>query len=755
MDKFKTEGRFFMRRLFATILSGLMLASSIPAISLADVDSVPAVSAVASDSSVSSEPTAENMEKALLAVKAKISIPAEYSEFNYYFYDSSSYSNPYWKFVWRTSDGYSGIQVDCDTNYRITYYYKYNYNDKPAGIAKYLKSELKPKADEFIVKIAPELKNKFEFVSDEYASIYSGDYVYRYQRNENSVAFPDNTIEVGVNSITGEVTYASINWLYDKALPLAKAKITKEEAAKIIKENMTMKLVYKSDYIGIYDKNGNRKTRAYLVYEPSQDYIAVDAKTGEVYNESTEWVAANKSKSATEEASMDTKADTPVGLTDKEIAKIQELNNLISKDKAIEIVTSNKSLYIDKNLKSITASLSKIEKTDGSASYVWYINMRDPRKVDYTTDDTFRAYAYAAVDAKSGNIISFYANLPSYYNPEERKLDSVKVKYSKDEAREILESFLKKQISSKFKNSILVYSYDDYIIYYDVNKNKPVYGGYSFTYNRTNEGIEYPYNSIYGSVDGVTGKIYNYGYNWNDNVVFESAKGVISAEKAMDYYLANKGFDLKYEINTINKYDDGDTGYGSGYSVDYEIRLVYRPDVYPQYISPFTGEQLDYDGTVYKEKQPYTYSDITDPVLYRDIFLLADMGVGFEGGMFLPDKAITAGELNKLLSGIGYGYFNEDDTANNKTITRELAAYTFISRLGLEKVAKLSDIYKTGYNDEADINKDYLGAVALAKALGLMEADSLNNFNPKKEVTRLESVKLITNYINVQKTGIY
>ncbi|NLC19296.1 MAG: hypothetical protein GX757_08800 [Clostridiales bacterium] len=756
-----------MKRFLATLLSGLILASSIPAVGFADVaddvasDIMPVeVMPISLDiPRGTGEPTAEDMEKALLAVKSKIEIPDEYSEFSYYFYDGYMFSDEAWSFVWSTPDGNSRINVNCDKNYRITYYYKYSYTDKPSGIAKFLKSELKSKADDFIVKIAPELKKKYEFVSSDYESIYSGNYVYKYQRKENGVAFPDNSIKVSVNSITGEVTAASINWLYDKTLPSGAATVTKEEAAKIIKENMKMELVYKSDNIGIYDKSGNRKTKAYLVYQPSQSYISVDAKSGKVYNESYEWIYNSRAtEGAKDQASMEVNgAGAPVTLTEKEIAKIRELHELISKDKAIEIVTSNKSLYLDPNLKSINASLSKIDKADGKSSYVWYISMNDPRKIDYTNEkeDYYRAYAHAAVDAKSGKLISFYASLKTYFNDKDKKWESVEIKYNKDQAREILEKLLKSEINSKFKNSKLSNSFDDYVLYYNDLK-KPVYGGYSFSYNRTNEGVEYPYNYIYGSVDGVSGKIYNFGYYWNDYIEFESTKGVISPEQAMDYYLNNKGFDLKYEIKIINKLDESkDIIYSDAYRMDYEIRLVYRPDVNPMYISPHTGEQLNYDGTVYKEKLPYSYSDITDPVKYRNIFLLADMGLGFEGDSFQPEKAITVGEFNQLLSNIGYGYYNKDeDSQAAKTISREEAAMTFISRLGLEKISKLSGIYKTGYDDEASIKSDYIGAVAIAKALGLMEADSMNKFNPKKELSRMEAVNLIINYINLQQSGL-
>lgn len=760
-----------MKRFIATMLSGVLLASSIPATAMANVYDIPENELVyevpAEDikpiivkvPGSGEEPTAEKMEKALLAVKSKIKIPDEYSEFNYYFYDGNQYSDAYWRFVWNTADYNKTIMINCDKDHHITYYYKYNYSEKSTGIANYLKDELKSKAEEFIVSIAPELKNKFEFLSADYESIYSGNYVYRFQRKENNVAFPDNTIQVSVNSITGEVNSISINWLYGKSVPSATTKITKEEAAKLIKENMKMKLVYKSDYGIIFDKNGNPKTRAYLVYEPSQYYISVDAKTGKVYNESSEWIYNNlRMEEATkDELSMETATGAaPVTLTEKEIAKIRELNDLISMEEAIKAVTSNKSLYLDPNLKSTNASLSKIEQ-NGKTSYVWNIDMNDPRKIDYNdeNEDYYRAYAHAAVDAKSGKIISFYASLKTFYDGNNKKWESVDIKYNMDQAREIFEGFLKSEISSKFKNSILANSLTDYVMYY-TEKMEPVYGGYRFIYNRTNEGIEYQYNNIYGSVDGVTGKVYSFGYNWNENIEFEAPKGIISPEEAMDYYLSNEGFGLKYEINTINKMDESKDNFIGIYSVDYEIRLVYRPDVYPRYISPFTGEQLNHNGTVFKETQPYSYSDITDPKKYRNVLLLADMGIGFEGGKFQPEKAITVGEFNRILSDIGYGYYNKlNDASAEKTITREEAAAAFIYRLGLEQIAKLPGIYKTGYDDEASIKPEYIGAVALAKALGLMGADTFNYFNPKNEISRIDAVNLIINYINLQKTGIY
>lgn len=756
-----------MKRLLTMLLCGLTLASSVYTYGLAKEVAASDTEAIASEMT-ENDSTTTSMEKAILAVKGKIAIPEAYSQFNYYFYDSSSYYDAYWSFIWRNPSDNSYIQVNCDADYHITYYYKYDRSREKSVIAKYLKEELKKTAENFIYQVAPELRNNIAFINADYQGLYSGNYIYNYQRMKNGVEFPDNTVSVGVSSVTGEVTLISINWLYDVAAPSSKATVSKEEAQKLIKENMQMKLVYESNYFGIYDKNGNRQTKAFLVYKPTLSYISVDAKTGKVYFNRSEWRTVNNEygngASKNDAADMSTELDgNAVTLTEEEIAKIEEMKKLITKDKAIDIVTSNPSLYLEDTLKSYTASLNKVDKGNGKTGYVWNIYLRDPREIDYNSKDNdyYRAYANATVDAQTGKILSFYSSMKGYYDTVSGKWKTVTIKYTKEEGRNILEKFLKEQIKSRFNSSVLASTNDDYVAYYD-SKNAPVYGGYSYLYNRTNEGVEYPYNYINGCVDGVTGKIYSYSSYWDESVVFESTKGAMTAEEAMDCYLAKEGFGLKYEINEINTYDasyeklDSYYDYSDAYSVQYEIRLVYRPDVSPEFISPFTGEQLNYNGEVYKITPPYTYSDIDDTPENRNILLLADMNIGFEGDKFLPDQAITVKEINELLADIGYGYYGSEETVgSNNPITREELAMTIIRSIGLEKLASLSGIYKTGYVDESSINSVYYGAVALAKGLGIMSGDSNNYFKPKDNVTRYEAVNMIINLLEVAKDGIY
>ncbi len=769
-----------MKKIITLLLCGAMLVTSLPGggslgTSLAAAESsVKPISAeiISSPAPVTKDTSDKALEKAIKAVKAKITIPKEYSEFDYYFSQSNSYEASYWSLSWRNPSDHSYIQVDCDQAYHITYYNNYDYSQKRDNLPVYLKSELKSKAEEFIKQIAPEVAPKLEYLSSTYNGIYSGTYFYSYQRIENGISLPDNTVTVSVDSVTGKVQGASISWLYDVEVPSADAVLTKNQATDILKKNLKMNLIYQMNYYRIYDSISSSYTqKAFLVYTPEPSYISINAKTGEVYLNKSEWIQRNQTSK--DEAEMDAGSATAnkmalngsgsISLTEEEIAKINELEKLITKDKAIELVTGNKALYIDDSLISYNAYLSKsYDRTGKEGSYVWNIDLRDARPVNYEKDtDTYRAYASAAVDAKTGKILSFYASIKSNYDNKENKWKTVNVKYSNEESRKVLETFLKEQVNSRFKNTKLVNTAEDYVAYYKEG-NVPVYGGYRYQYNRVNEGIEFGYNGIYGSVDGVTGKIYSFSTNWDDSINFESPKAAMTADKALDAYLAKEGYHLVYEINQVNIYDPnyrGEKKYyddSEAYSVQYEIRLVYRPDVNPQYISPFTGEQLNYDGTVYTKTKTFTYEDVPDTPENRKILLLADMNIGFEGNQFYPTKAITAKEFDTLLSQVGYYYPEESNTGTaDKLLTREEVAYRLIDKLGLKKLAGLQGIYNTGFADEYDIRSDYRGAVALAKGLALMGANADNNFLPKQNVTRAEAVELIMSFIKVQREGIY
>mgnify|MGYP001335257154 CR=1 FL=1 len=715
------------------------------------------------------ESTEKLLEAAIKAVKAKIQIPKDYSEFDYYYYGTSAYSNNYWSLNWRNPENYSYIEVNLDKDNNFTYYSHYARTEMGRNIPSYLKKELKDDAEAFIKKIAPDVYKKLEYVDSSYNGIYSNTYTYNFQRIENGIIFPDNNVSVRLNASTGKVTSANIEWLYDVKIPSADIKLTKDQASNIIGDNLNMKLAYKTNYYRIFDNGENEVVKkAFLVYEPDKEYISVNANTGEVYLSRSEWVERsaddmdNKESVKMDESNATgaTKGDM---LTEEEMDKIRELRQLITKDKAIEIVTTNPHLHIDKSLLTYSAYLNKLYTVkDEKNSYVWNITLRDEKPVDYSKDeDNYRAYANATVDAKTGKILSFYASLKDNYDRQTGKWVPVNIKYDKEDGQKILVKFLKEQVKDRFDKSKLVEQNDGYIAYYKED-NVPVYGGYSYRYNRFNEGVEFPYNGINGAVDGVTGKIYSYNVNWDDDIEFESPKNAMTAKEAFNHFINKDGFNLLYEINVINMYDpnyksdDHYYDYSEAYSVAFEIRLVYRPDIYPNYISPFTGEQLDGRGEVYKVSGSYKYNDIADNPDNREILLLTDMNIGFDGDEFKPEKAITEGEVTRLLEELGYWPTDSEDAKKpSKLITKEEMAYELIKRLGLEKIANIKGIYTSGYADEDEINSKYLGAVALSKGLELFPNEEDNMFNPTDYINRREVVHLLFNYVKAEVNNIY
>ena len=731
-----------MSKYLAIFLSTLMIVTSLPTTNLSANTS----SFISDEISIDNKDSKEkDLEKAILNVKSKVTIPEEFSVFNYY-YDTTYHSEGYWRLSWSNKDGSKVISVECDNNYNINYYRKSNYEENKGGIPVYLKDDLLNVAEDFIKDINPQVAEKVKFTSADFESVYTSTYVYNFQRVENGIDFPDNTASVRVDGITGQVVSLNINWLYDVKIPTADRKVTKDEATKIIADNLNMELAYRTNFYYTYMEYEDVDQRAFLVYEPDKSYISVDAKNGQVYLSRQDYIERDASGSKNdfnEEAADADSSLSDLMLTDEELKKIQELELLISREEAIEIVKSNPYLYFGENLTESKAYLGKLYNWNSKddETYYWRIELRDPRPIDYSkSENNYRAYSYAVLDAKTGRIVSYYSNLDDIYNG----FFNDDIKYNKKESQRILEECLEKEASEYFSNSKFVNSNNDHIIYYDYDK--PVYRGYSFSYKRVNEGVIYPYDGIYGAVDGVTGKIYSYNYSWTEDVEFESPKNAMTPEEAFDYYISKEGYKLVYEVNQKNIYDSsrGDISY----DVEYEVRLVYRPDIYPQYISPFTGDQLTGTGEVNKERKDFEYKDINKSEKNRNILLLADMNIGFEGEYFLANREITYGEYQNLMKQVNLTNYGSLELKDNKKITREEISVDIIIKLGLEDIAILQGIFNPGFDHQDEINEEYLGAVSLAKGLGIIDAED-NRIKPRDTITRRQVVDIILNYLNI------
>ena len=684
------------------------------------------------------EETQEAMTEVLLKVKTRLELPDEYTVFNYNYNNYGT--REYWNFNWSTEDGTKSVYANADKDghiMNVSYYDQKTDSAMPDKTAE----DVQPDAEKLLKMMFPEVVGHV-VLKNTYCTYYRSAYTFCYDRIENGVEMPDNYVRIMVRYTDAEPVSAQINWNYTSDVPAADKLIGKEAAQKKIGKEVNMILQYHTGY----DNEGNEKI--FLAYTPSISYIAVDARSGKIYKEKNYWSDASKEadNGMAEEAADDAESNGSryvATLSDAEMKKIAELNDLISSDDAVRIIRENQYLLVDANATTVSASLSQYRE-----KYTWRITIRDNRPVDYNSNDYYRAYSSATIDAESGRILSYYSSLKTMYDYMEEERDSIKLNYSKKQCRNIFESFLKSVDEDRFK-TVKLSSTDQECVINEDGIGNYTYGAYAFNYTRYHEDIPFVNNGIHGSVDRITGKVYSYSVNWTDGEV-PSSKGVIGAEKAFESYMSYDGFDLIYEIVTTTKYNVSSSLYGSEQSES--IRLVYRTAIYPSFVDAFTGKQLTYSGEEYQNvRTDYTYNDITGHKYEKAIKILAGMNVGLPGESFEPDRNITKDEFATLLKAMPVlGYYSEESgLSGDGNINRQAAAKGIIDTMGLETIAKL-DIYKLKFSDASKVSKGYRGYVALAAGLNLFGNSGDKKFGPKTLLTRGEAAQLLLNAASVR-----
>lgn len=711
-------------KLITATMIGSMILAQLPAGFSEQVAAATKTESVSSEETVkaSKEETQEDiMYRVLVDLKKRITIPDEYETFQYSCDDYSDQLNPRWYFQWYPKDGGGEIYVTCDSKGHIYSYRKYSY-DSNRKIPTYLKDELTSKVKQFLKKAFKDYYGELKLTSVDYISWYNNCYNYTFERYINEIAVPDNSVTISVNASTGEIMSFNPSWNYDVSFDSTSKIISKDKADEILKNGLSMELEYH-----LVTSEDGKKMTGELIYVPNESYLAVDAFDGTLYD-SRSYAYSNEYDYKTEEsAAADMAANGMYDqgvLTQEEIAKIEELAGLLTKKQAAKKVTSNSYLFVDKDITLQSASLyesvldsSKPEEKQ----YVWNLNFRNTKEPDYSLNYYYEPYTNARVDAKTGEILSLYSSTKQYqWGVDVNSIDMV---CNLEEGLEIAKDFLNKYCKELYSQTEYTDADNGYIIAYQ--EDDAQVGGSVYTFTRVKDGVKVPQNEITVAVDWVTGKIYEYNYSWCKAVEFESKSNVINASTAKDNYLACEGYDLVYEI-CEDKIDEIDTVYS---------RLVYRTEIYPYYIDALTGKQVYYDGMEYKKEAEISkYTDISGSPYRREIELLADMGMGFEGGRFEPSKAITKAELDQFLASANISFILQQDTSDT-TLTREEAAKYVISALNLNRIADF-DIYRSIYTDGDKIASENLGYVLLADQLGYLVADSNHCIHAKDLLTR-------------------
>ncbi len=658
--------------------------------------------------------TSKAMENVLIMVKNKITIPAELSEFSPYTYQENE--KTIYNFNWQKENGGAYIEISCDEEGRILSYYSYDNSLRSEKKMTVLtKEDILGFADEFIHNALPEAfadDNDCLVYDDKSWNVNNLAYSITYKRYKNGVEVKDNyaSIRVNVNDDVPYVRNMNAAFNYDGEFE----EDTTEFADYINRymEEYPLELIYRDLYTYYTDKEQD-KTETDLVYrnlDGEAGYIS--AVTGEVvvedvlYDLYTGGGGALKNEAATQDMAMS------YMLTEKELAELDKIQGVISKDDAGKIIKKLPYIDFDNNL----------------TLYNYNINKNDEEyrvNVSYKTKDEKR-YLSANFNGESGEVLSLHNN--EYYTSDN---DYKLTGSEKNACSKRIEEFLNAVSSkySQFKET------DEIISGYNIQK----------TYNRYVNDVRYINNSINVKYDAKLGRITQYSISYSDDKVFDDKTNVVSN------YMAYKSLLGIAPLQKIYVMSGG------------KYVLCWTLSEYGVQLDAFTGNR--YKEANYTENKPFAYTDIRGHWAEEKIKKLAEMNIGFGGDEFYPDAAITQYDLLRLFAaGIHFqnyltypvdslyenfiydGILTEDEKNPEGQVLRE-DAFVYIIRLdGLEKVAKLSNIFKVEYADGNLLSDGKIGYPAILTGMNVICGNG-GYLQPLDAITRAEAGRRVYNYM--------
>ncbi|MCI9627298.1 MAG: S-layer homology domain-containing protein [Clostridia bacterium] len=664
-------------------------------------------------SAFAADNTDMQMQKALAFVKSKVNVPQELDKFSYQKDDSDAYGGKTaWTFRWTNEDRDASISAESVEDEQIIYYQHMTHTNRDnAALAKITKEQGEKNARAFLDSIMPASIAQAMQLKDSGSS--GSEWNYQFVQMQNSYIVSDHVARLNVNKETGAVTWFSGFYENGSAYPDDDEKniISAEEARKIFAENIGLKLVYRSNYD--YRKNTLNVFPAYVLNTQSNMVMADGTikKMEALYRNSTATANVMESGGGSGNDLARKEAFTP-----QELEQLQNAQNLITKEAALQKVTAAFSDAKDAVLKS--ASLGQDTITKGQ--YVWNLSMEKDNQ-----------YFHASVIANNGEIISY-----NHYS--DTKNTSLQ---SEETAKKTLDTLLKSVCGSKLaacklqempkeimpleKNSIS--EADD--TYYSVN------------YVRQVNGIPFESNTISATYNRQSGKVESFRCNWYPDAQFPDISKATPETDMLTQLFDSLEYQRIYrDINGI-KY------------LGYDF-----PEFTSALFDPFSGKRIGYDGQPYTDNEKPYYTDIDGHWCGDMALSLLENDVYFEGGKLNAEANVSQADFLRLLyrseqlyadtdNDIFYkdvvrrGILSKEEVNPAGTVSRAQAARYIICMMGLDKAAELTGIYTYPFSDS--IAPSDLGYVTLCYGFGIIKGDELGHFNPETAVTRAAAISMV------------
>lgn len=687
-----------MRRKISFILALIIIFTAIPFISLAqDYD--------------------KQLEEAILKSKKLFNIGSEYDNFTH---SVSSYNGTTVFYLnWSDKDeklGYIEVSITVDGTVLSYSKWKPSYGEDRPKLPKVSKEEGLKKANDFINKVSPEFAKSIKYIdNEELLNVNSDRYYYNFVRTYNGIPYYNNTIDISVDNITGEVVNYYANWQFDLKFQDANNIISLEESEKLYKEKIGLELLYKSAFV-------KDKEKTFLVYAPLNTNLGINAKDGEVisfYDYIGIYDRGNDMGGAISKEAE---------LSPDERKAVEGIQGIISKEKAEKIAKDT--LKLDSGYKLDYISLYNEWNTKDK--YFWQMSFSKG-----TDNDSY--YASASIDAKTGDIIYLYK-----YNPTS---SDKKVKYNQEESLNIAKEFINRMEPDKVQLIELNENIED------VRPLKEQ-RSYYFNFIRKVDNAYVQNEGIYITVDAVNGEIAEYRIEWSDKE-FPSQDNTIAIDKAYEVLFDDIGLELKYIRNE---------GYGNENEAKEAILVYGLKQDKPINIDAYTGNILNYNGEIYNKASVISYKDIDSSYAKEKINILAKYGISLPGEEFRPKEKIIQKDFLYLLAKANSPYMEiddvdslysylirmnivkEDEKAPERIVTKEEAVKYIIRAMNYDEIADLTQIYKDLFKDTGSIDPKLKGYVAIAYGLNIVQGDN-GYLNPKAQLNREDAANMIYNYL--------
>lgn len=680
----------------------------------------------------------------LAAVKGRIEIPEEFSEFTYSV--NTRAAADIYSFNWETergSDNYGYINASICGSVLMSYeIYRNDYTrwSENAKLADMTKSELYSAAVRAVKKLNPTVADSISVDKESIRmSVYGNTASFSLTRTANNIPVANDTGSITLDKNTGELISFNISWHPGAAFEKPDKAISVDKAWDSYEKMIALKPQYE-----IFYNSESEQWESRLVYVQT-DYGDINAFTG---NKSNFQEDAFFGDNVTNEAASDAENPATGGIdsavfTEKELKELGIELPYGTEKAVVELIKGNKYLTYSDGMKMEYSYLSKDKRYDNTDRYMFTASFSSNVMEDYweepieplVEDVDIATYtpAYVSryesmsitVDAQTGEVLDY-----GYYT-DTRDADSYDMTKADKLAKEIANDLASSHIGEYTDYSSSISEYTDY-------NGKTHYNGSYHGFNREVNGITVNGNYINISLDPQM-KLTRYSISYSD-VKFADPKGSLTSAQAFEKFKADNEITLCYKARMGEK----KTATVLVYSCDRSV-----------YCDAFTGEPI-YSWWYSSNNSENDLSGIKDKKLLKMATTLDDNGVVISAEKFSENSAVKledfvrfagiisrvyqmSGELT-LPSGIKLGADTAADTSvMSKPITRGDAMVIYTAAVCGNKVAELKGIYRSPFDDVKDSDK-YVGYYAIAGALGAADGKTLD---PAAAYTYADMIELM------------